>query len=459
VDGEGAQGLMTALPTVPNTEGRGVPGTRSRLDDGPPLPWLTITARASTATCFENLLVLLVEAIESGMPQCRVRAFQVDGDHLVPVRAGPVHQEPPGAEARGFEPLFPLRDSFTTRGPVPEWPRVQTCSGMTHVEAPVAYADELLAVLQISVPRLVSREEVALIGGAANQAALAWRNLELEKVSEELRTRAEARALRIDHVQRIGSRLKADLNVDAIATRVVEAAREALGFKSAVLNLVDRPGQPDARAAVVATCGIPPQGVAALTARDFPAADLARIFRPEFRLSRSYFIPKGALDISGETQITCWVREDVTSGPENAWRAGDELLVPFTDAEEGCLMGFLSVDEPESGLRPEAEEAEILEIFADQAVAALRNAALLSEARRLAEQDPLTSLLNHRSAHDLLDKAFTTARQEQGMLGLILMDLDDFKLINDSHGHQAGDLVVRSGNSLTMFHLLENGLD
>ncbi|HVA90781.1 MAG TPA: ATP-binding protein, partial [Chloroflexota bacterium] len=53
-----------------------------------------------------------------------------------------------------------------------------------------------------------------------------------------------------------------------------------------------------------------------------------------------------------------------------------------TEREENRLIGFLSLDEPESGLRPEREEVELLEIFADQAVVALRNAYLLRQARQ-----------------------------------------------------------------------------
>jgi diguanylate cyclase (GGDEF)-like protein len=66
------------------------------------------------------------------------------------------------------------------------------------------------------------------------------------------------------------------------------------------------------------------------------------------------------------------------------------------------------------------------------------------ELRRLAETDPLTALLNRRS---FVEKANLTiaACDEQGEdTSLIIVDLDRFKSINDSHGHAAGDAVIRA---------------
>ncbi|HEV3309199.1 MAG TPA: diguanylate cyclase [Chloroflexota bacterium] len=310
--------------------------------------------------------------------------------------------------------------------------------------APIQRGSRLYGVLVLNVTAgYFAEEDLSMLQACVEHAALAWHNFDLDQRGAELRNRAETRSRRINHVQRVGARLKLDLDVDAIAHRVVEAAREALDFRASVLNLVDRPGDPAARARVVAISGLPPEAVAALTAHDYPVADIERIFRPEFRVSRSYFIPTGTFDISSETEITRWVNDDFANVGENAWRAGDELLVPLTDAKNGCLIGFISVDDPESGLRPGREEAEVLEIFADQAVAALRNAALLGEARRLAEQDPLTGLLNHRSAHKQLELEFACVTRAEEPLGIVLVDLDDFKLINDSHGHQAGDLALQ----------------
>jgi diguanylate cyclase (GGDEF)-like protein len=64
------------------------------------------------------------------------------------------------------------------------------------------------------------------------------------------------------------------------------------------------------------------------------------------------------------------------------------------------------------------------------------------EVTRLALQDPLTGLANRRSFHLQLDSAIARARREQSALALLMIDLDDFKAINDQLGHAAGDQVL-----------------
>lgn len=65
------------------------------------------------------------------------------------------------------------------------------------------------------------------------------------------------------------------------------------------------------------------------------------------------------------------------------------------------------------------------------------------EAKALAEQDPLTGLLNHRALFERLEQALHQARQQADPLSVVLMDFDDFKYINDSFGHLRGDEILR----------------
>ena len=84
------------------------------------------------------------------------------------------------------------------------------------------------------------------------------------------------------------------------------------------------------------------------------------------------------------------------------------------------------------------------ELLSDRLTSA--HAALTSKlgiARREALMDPLTHLWNRRGASVLLKAALTNADQRSSPLALALLDLDNFKRINDSHGHQTGDEVLR----------------
>jgi diguanylate cyclase (GGDEF)-like protein len=63
-------------------------------------------------------------------------------------------------------------------------------------------------------------------------------------------------------------------------------------------------------------------------------------------------------------------------------------------------------------------------------------------AMRLALTDPLTGLGNHRHFHERLQRELTHAEHEAGVLSLCLVDIDDFKRINDRFGHPVGDRVL-----------------
>jgi len=73
-------------------------------------------------------------------------------------------------------------------------------------------------------------------------------------------------------------------------------------------------------------------------------------------------------------------------------------------------------------------------------VTALREAE--EKLRFLAHHDPLTGLTNRSLFHDRLELAIRTARRHQNCLALLFLDLNDFKHINDTHGHAVGDRVL-----------------
>jgi diguanylate cyclase (GGDEF)-like protein len=63
-------------------------------------------------------------------------------------------------------------------------------------------------------------------------------------------------------------------------------------------------------------------------------------------------------------------------------------------------------------------------------------------------RDPLTGLLNHRAIHERLEQEIERARAAGSSLAVALVDVDNFKMINDRRGHQAGDRVLRAISSI-----------
>jgi diguanylate cyclase (GGDEF)-like protein len=69
-----------------------------------------------------------------------------------------------------------------------------------------------------------------------------------------------------------------------------------------------------------------------------------------------------------------------------------------------------------------------------------------SRLQSLALKDPLTGLLNHRSFHEALQRELAEAEQTDTPVALVVLDLDHFKDINDTHGHPYGDEVLRKAS-------------
>ena len=82
--------------------------------------------------------------------------------------------------------------------------------------------------------------------------------------------------------------------------------------------------------------------------------------------------------------------------------------------------------------------------LAAHAALALRNAALLDEVGRLAHTDPLTGLANRRVFEDALAREVARSGRAGEPVSLVLFDIDHFKAVNDSLGHQQGDHVLRT---------------
>jgi diguanylate cyclase (GGDEF)-like protein/putative nucleotidyltransferase with HDIG domain len=113
------------------------------------------------------------------------------------------------------------------------------------------------------------------------------------------------------------------------------------------------------------------------------------------------------------------------------------LLVPLHD-RAGQVNGLIWVDDPVDLLVPTPERLQALRAFANQAAAAVESAHQLAGMRHLAEHDPLTGLRNRRGFRAGIDAAVGDA----ATLSLLICDLDNFKRVNDSLGHEAGDRVL-----------------
>ena len=123
---------------------------------------------------------------------------------------------------------------------------------------------------------------------------------------------------------------------------------------------------------------------------------------------------------------------------------GTSLLVPVLGvAVLAVVLGLLTVWLARRVLEPAERLEEARRILEDA----------YDRARSEALRDSLSGLGNHRAFQEEMERAWATATRHNQMLALAILDLDDFKKINDSRGHAVGDSVIRAAGTTIATYL------
>ena len=124
----------------------------------------------------------------------------------------------------------------------------------------------------------------------------------------------------------------------------------------------------------------------------------------------------------------------------NVMRTGDRRAVG--------VIGVLSRRQRDFTSR----ELRLLSVFARQAGLIIENAHLYEQTRNLAIRDGLTNVFNRRHFQEVLESEVSAAAARGDHLALIVGDLDHFKVVNDTFGHQRGDEVLRGVAEICLTH-------
>jgi diguanylate cyclase (GGDEF)-like protein len=132
---------------------------------------------------------------------------------------------------------------------------------------------------------------------------------------------------------------------------------------------------------------------------------------------------------------------DASQGVETQVGDTSVLSEPLLAEDGDEILGLITVARSGEAFTP--TERDLFRYLVAQAAISVENADLHQAVRRQAVTDELTNLFNHRHFQEVLAAEVERARRYGQDLGLIMLDIDDFKRVNDTHGHLQGDLVLR----------------
>lgn len=139
-------------------------------------------------------------------------------------------------------------------------------------------------------------------------------------------------------------------------------------------------------------------------------------------------------------------REPALSCEHVVDRTGDSICVPMFS--QGETIGILHIMGRDPAERPAhelgVETRQLVSAVAEQIALTLANLQLRKKLQTEALRDPLTGLHNRRFADDWIEREVSQSNRSGRPLGLIMVDVDHFKQVNDAHGHDAGDAVLKA---------------
>jgi diguanylate cyclase (GGDEF)-like protein len=300
-------------------------------------------------------------------------------------------------------------------------PRGRTIPGTDDVDesmlvVPMRYDEATIGVITLSKLGLngFGPEDLRLLTILADQAATAVESARLLS-----RTRDLAQELR--RLLDMSADLSTSLDPRQVADLIAEHMARAGGVDECAISYWDRPG------GRVESLGW------------FPPKPLEQI-EPFYEVSRY----PATLRVLERQETLAIDAEDPTADQAEAdlLRAqGYRTLAMLPLVAKGQSIGLIELFS-KSAITWNAELLELVRTMANEAAMALENARLYEDARKLADRDPLTGFYNHRFLHERLGEEVVRTQRARRELSVLMLDVDDFKLVNDTFGHLFGDRVL-----------------
>ena len=410
----------------------------------------TSRAIASMGSVEAALQTVSRKATETlGCGACEISSFDETGDSLV-LRAihGPRHVL--GQPFNAIGSVYSLREHEAFRRILRDMLPVEQCASdpslnqvtraelrtwgvSTYLSVPLVLNDQAVGVLglmEFDTERHFTDEEVELACGLAEQAAVAVESArrygELQQLTDELENQLQVRHSLLE----LSEDLLSLRDQEAVFEKIAAVLRLLVSYESLEISLIDE-----------------------------TAGELLEVFLGEGSLNETlgFRMPLGqgvcgAVVAHGRAEMI----DDMLRDPR-------AIQVPDTDVEEqasivaplqaaGKVIGVLSASRF-GGRRFEEREFELVKLITNLSAIAIWNARMFEEMQEQAIHDGLTGLYNHRHFYERMGQEVARSQRYGTALSLLMIDLDDFKRFNDTHGHLAGDEVLQAVARILQAHV------
>ena len=387
-----------------------------------------VGATLTGTLALDKVLEMVLEQAHTIVPYDTATFMLLEGDLVRVVSSRGYDQLGPGARRTVEQLTFSLEQTpnlkamYSSRQPylVPDtyedhhWQKVKSSGHIrSWVGAPLVIGDQVAGFLSLDKMRsgYYTTEHAEWLSAFAGQAALALQNARL--YADVIRRAEQAELLR-----QAASAVASAEHLDEVLDRILVHLRRVVPYDSAAIFLLEDGGM-----RMVAARGFAQD--AELVNQVFPDDD-----------QLSILVMQG-----GEAVILA----DALADPRfNAWGGVSHthgwIGVPLVTSSQS--IGMMTIDHHKAGFYS-AEDAQLAQAFAGEVSIAIEKARLFAEVQRLAITDPLTGLYNQRYFYEAGERELQRALSQGHPLSLIIADIDLFKQINDTHGHQAGDQMLR----------------
>jgi diguanylate cyclase (GGDEF)-like protein len=234
-------------------------------------------------------------------------------------------------------------------------------------------------------------------------------------VTTKLARLLQEQAVREIAVNRISTAIRSTLELPSVLQTTVNEVGRALGAQSSALNIEGEHGQPS------------------LTKFYFRDGEDEEGERTEMLGDIE------ALGVRLRGRIKTYVHDGCSNADESDALPVAAVPVIYHDRSMGVLM--VTSDDPQRLWQE--NEVMLLRTVADQVAVAVNHARLFQQMQHQALTDGLTGCFNRRFFEIQLERDLHLATRMRQPVSLILLDIDHFKRVNDTHGHDAGDAALR----------------